>query len=144
MAKRYDHLYPRIVSLNNLYQAFQKAARGKRGQPEVADFEFDLEQNLFRLHAELKGQSYQPGGYRSFYIRGPKQRLISAAPFRDRVVHHALVSVIEPLFERTFSGHSYANRLGKGTHAALDRAQAYAFGYPYVLQGDIRYWSRQM
>jgi len=62
---------------------------------------------------------------------------VSAAPFRDRVVHHALCRIIEPLFERTFIGDSYANRVGKGTHAALDRAQALARRYPYVLQCDV-------
>ncbi len=81
--------------------------------------------------------SYKPGAYRSFYIRDPKRRLISAAPFRDRVVHHALCNVIGPLFERTFIGDSYANRVGKGTHAALDRCQSFAQRYRYVLQCDI-------
>ncbi len=103
----------------------------------VADFEFDLERNLFDLQAELLDGSYRPGAYRSFYIRDPKRRLISAAPFRDRVVHHALCNVIGPLFERTFIGDSYANRVGKGTHAALDRCQSFARRYRYVLQCDI-------
>ncbi len=66
---------------------------------------------------------WAPGAYYSFYIRDPKKRLVSAAPFRDRVVHHALCRVTEPLFERAFIGDSYANRKGKGTHAAVDRAQ---------------------
>ena len=82
--------------------------------------------------------TYQPGEYRSFFIYDPKRRLISAAPFRDRVVHHALCNVIEPIFERSFSSASFANRLGKGTHRALDRAQNLARRYPYLLQFDIR------
>jgi hypothetical protein len=86
---------------------------------------------------ELVAQTYRPGAYYSFYIRDPKRRLISAAPFRDRVVHHALCNVIEPLFERTFIGDSYANRVGKGTHRALDRAQELARRYQYVLQCDV-------
>lgn len=138
MAKSFSHLYPQVVSLENLIVAYQQAARGKRRQPVVAAFTFDLEANLCALQGELAAQSYRPGGYYSFYIRDPKRRLVSAAPFRDRIVHHALCRVIEPLFERTFIGDSYANRLGKGTHCALDRAQALAQQYPYVLQCDLR------
>ena len=138
MARRYYNFYPELTSLGNLYQAFRKAATGKRGQPGVAGFEFFLERNLFDLREALSSQTYLPGGYASFYIRDPKRRLISAAPFRDRVVHHALCNLIEPIFERTFIGDSYANRIGKGTHAALDRAQGYARRYPYVLQCDIK------
>ena len=76
--------------------------------------------------------------YDSFYIHEPKRRLISAAPFRDRVVHHALCNVIEPIFERSFIHDSYANRVGKGNHRALDRAQFYARRYRYVLPCDVR------
>lgn len=138
MVKRYADLYPQVVTFENLYLAYRKAARGKRGQAAVATFEFDLERNLFDLQAELEAQTYMPGAYTSFYIREAKRRLVSAAPFRDRVVHHALCNVIEPLFERTFIGDSYANRVGKGTHAALDRTQVFARRYPYVLQCDLR------
>jgi retron-type reverse transcriptase len=138
MARSYRDLYPQVIHLHNLELAYHKAARGKRGQADVAAFEVDLERNLLNLHAELAAQTYQPGAYYSFYIRDPKRRLISAAPFRDRVVHHALCNVIEPIFERTFLGDSYANRRGKGTHRALDRAQQYAQQYAYVLQCDVR------
>jgi RNA-directed DNA polymerase len=138
MVKRYGNLYRQIVTFENLFMAYRKAAKGKRGQPNVARFEFDLEANLLRLQAELQDRTYRPGAYYSFHIHDPKQRLISAAPFRDRVVHHALCSVIEPIFERTFIGDAYANRKGKGTHAALDRAQSFARRYAYVLQCDIR------
>ena len=137
MVKRYADLFPQITTFENLFTAYRKASKGKRGQPNVAVFEFDLERNLFDLQAELMDGSYRPGAYRSFYIRDPKRRLISAAPFRDRVVHHALCNVIDPIFERTFIGDSYANRVGKGTHAALDRCQALAQRYRYVLQCDI-------
>ena len=138
MPKRFYNLYPELTHFDNLYRAFRKASRGKRGQIAVATFEFNLEGELFRLQAELENQTYLPGGYHSFYIRDPKRRLISAAPFRDRVVHHALCNLIEPLFERTFIGDSYANRVGKGTHKALDRAQSWARHYPFVLGCDIR------
>jgi len=131
-------LYPQVYSFANLYQAFRQARRGKRDRPEVAAFEFDLEENLLQLRQELVTRTYQPGAYRSFYVRDSKRRLISAAPFRDRVVHHGLVNVIEPLFEPRFIGDSYANRVGKGTHRALDRCQQFARRYHYVLQCDVR------
>jgi retron-type reverse transcriptase len=136
--KTYTNLYPQLTSFANLHQAYRRARRGKRRSPAVAAFEFNLEGNLFALQDELMNGSYTPGAYHSFYIRDPKRRLVSAAPFRDRVVHHALCSVIEPLFERAFIGDSYANRVGKGTHKALDRAQSFARAYPYVLQCDLR------
>ena len=136
--RRYGDLYRQIVTFENIFTAYRKAAKGKRGLPNVARFEFDLEANLLRLQAELQAHTYRPGAYYSFHIRDPKRRLISAAPFRDRVVHHALCNVIEPVFEQTFIGDSYANRKGKGTHAALDRAQSFARRYVYVLQCDIR------
>jgi RNA-directed DNA polymerase len=131
-------VYPDLTSWNNLLLAYHKAGRGKRGHPCVAAFEHHLEDNLLALQDELRSFTYRPGPYASFYIHEPKRRLISAAPFRDRVVHHALCSLIEPLFERSFIFDSYANRVGKGTHRALDRAQGFARRYPYVLQCDIR------
>ncbi|HEY4691153.1 MAG TPA: reverse transcriptase domain-containing protein [Anaerolineae bacterium] len=137
MAKAYSDLYPSLVSFENLYRAYRNAARGKRGQPDVAAFEYNLEANLFRLQNELESRSYRHGAYTSFHIRDPKRRLISAAPFRDRVVHHALCNIVEPIFERTFIGDSYANRLGKGTHRALDRCQRFARRYRHVLQCDV-------
>jgi retron-type reverse transcriptase len=88
--KTHKHLYPRITEFENLHLAFKGAARGKRSRPDVAAFEFNLERNLFDLQAELQAQTYRPGPYHNFQIYDPKQRLISAAPFRDRVVHHAL------------------------------------------------------
>jgi retron-type reverse transcriptase len=136
--KTYKHLYQEIISFTNLYLAYRGAARGKRGHPDVAAFDFNLEADLLQLQRELWVQTYRPGPYRSFRIHDPKSRLISAAPFRDRVVHHALVRVIEPIFERGFIPDSYANRVGKGTHRALDRCQAFARRYRYVLQCDVR------
>ncbi len=135
--RTYRDLYPQITSFANLYAAYRKARRGKRDRREVAAFEFDLESNLFDLQRELEEESYQPGAYRNFFVRERKLRLISAAPFRDRVVHHALCRVLEPIWERRFVYDSYACRPGKGTHAALDRCQQYARRYRYVLQCDV-------
>jgi retron-type reverse transcriptase len=130
--------YARVYEWDNLYLAWRKAARGKRGRVAAARFEYHLEDNLVTLQAELAAQTYRPGPYASFHIHEPKKRLISAAPFRDRVVHHALCNVIEPAFERSFSTDSYANRIGKGTHRALDRCQEFARRYRYVLPCDVR------
>src|SRR5512139_570985 len=99
-------------------------------------FHFHLERELWRLHDELARHTYRPGPVRPSTIYEPKRRLISAAPFRDRVVHHALCNVIEGRFERSFIYDSYANRVGKGTHRALDRAQQFARRYPYVVPCD--------
>lgn len=131
-------MYHELTSWPNLLLAYHKAAKGKRGQANVAAFEYALEDNLFRLQAELRHKSYQPGGYVNFHIHEPKTRLISAAPFRDRVVHHALCNLIEPIFERSFIFDSYANRVAKGTHRALDRCQQFTRRYRYVLACDVR------
>jgi len=130
--------YPQVYDFSNLYTAFRKARRGKRSRPEVAAFEYNLEAELLSLRDELSAFTYHPGPYRSFIVRESKRRLVSAAPFRDRVAHHALVGIIEPIFERRFIADSYANRVGRGTHRALDRCQAFARSYPYVLQCDVR------
>ena len=127
-----------IALWDNLLLAFRKASKGKRGRPEVAAFEYRLEDHLVELGSELRERRYRPGSYASFYIHDPKRRLISAAPFRDRVVHHALCNLIEPTFERGFVADSYANRIGKGTHRALNQAQHYARRFGYVLQADVR------
>ena len=127
-----------IYDFDNLLLAYRKASKGKRGHADVAEFEYRLEDHLLQLQRELIDQSYQPGGYHSFYIHDPKKRLISAAPFRDRVVHHALCNIIEPVFERSFIFDSYANRIGKGTHKAIDRAQQFARRFNYVLTCDVK------
>ena len=130
-------MYERICSWDNLLLAYQRAATGKRGRSAAAAFEFRLEQNLLALQAQLAAKTYRPGGYTSFYIHEPKRRLISAAPFRDRVVHHALCNLVEPRFERGFVANSFANRVGKGTHRALDCCQRLARRHAYVLQCDV-------
>ncbi len=131
-------LYNHLCRFDNLLLAWKKAGRGKRSNPAVAAFEFGLEENLLTLQEELEAKTYRPGAYHSFYIHDPKRRLISAAPFRDRVVHHALCNLIEPLFERSFVFDSYANRVGKGNHRALDRAQLFARRHRFVLPLDLQ------
>ena len=136
--KTVKHLWEYVFSFENMLLAAKKAQKGKRFQPDVANFHFRLEENLLALQEELRTQTYKPGSYRAFYICDPKKRLISAAPYRDRVVHHALCNIIEPIFERGFIGDSYANRKCKGTHAAIERYQHFARRYRYVLKCDIR------
>jgi retron-type reverse transcriptase len=136
--KTYKHLYPQVNDFENLYLAYRKARKGKRGKAYVARFERSYEERLFRLQQELRIKTYQPGVYTSFYVHEPKKRLISAAPFRDQVVHHVLCRVIEPIWESRFIDTSYANRIGKDTHCALDKTTEYARRYRCFLQCDVR------
>jgi RNA-directed DNA polymerase len=129
--------YRHLCSWENLVLAWRKAARGKRGTASVARFEYRAEEHLAELQRELLAGRYRPGGYVHFRIKDPKRRKISAARFRDRVVHHALCNLIEPRFERLFVPDSYANRAGKGTHQAIDRLQGLARRHRYVLRADI-------
>ncbi len=126
-----------MVDWSNLLLAYRKAARHKRGKASTAGFEHQLADHLLQVQAELTEFTYEPGAYVHFTIHDPKHRTISAAPFRDRVVHHALCNIIEPLFEAQFIPHSYANRVGKGTHAAIDYLQTLAGCHRYVLRIDI-------
>ncbi len=130
--------YENLCKWSNIWTAWKKAAKGKRGKGAAAEFEYKLEDNLLLLQSELLEKNYQPGEYSSFYIHEPKRRLISAAPFRDRVVHHALCRIIEPLFERSFIYDSYANRRKKGTHKALNQAGKFSGKYKYFLQCDVQ------
>lgn len=136
--KRIGNLWPQIIDFGNLYQAAQRAQKGKRYCPNVLRFNDRLGDELLELQHELKTQTYEPGDYRTFKIYEPKPRLISAAPYRDRVVHHALCQIIGPVFERTFISDSYANRVGYGTHRALQRFKHFYHQNAYILQCDIR------
>jgi len=130
-------MYASIIDWDNLWLAYRVAARGKRGAAAVARFEIQAADHLVELQAELRAKTYRPGPYTHFTIHEPKRRKISAAPFRDRVAHHALCNVIEPLFEARFIADSYANRVGKGTHRAVDRLQHFARRHRYVLRMDV-------
>ena len=136
--KRYGNLWPQVVNFENLLLASRLAQRGKRYRPNVLDFNYHLDRELLQLQRALTEKSYRPGKYRTFSIFDPKPRMISAAPYRDRVVHHALCAVIMPLLERTLIADTYANRSGYGTHQALQRFIHFARTSRYVLQCDIR------
>lgn len=143
MAKTYNNLYPAIYSFESLHAAYLRARRGKRTRAEVQRFELDLEGNLIQLQNELIWGTYKTGKYRQFIVREPKERIVAALPFRDRVVQHALVDVIDPIWERRFIAESYACRVSRGTHKGADRAQVILrkvkreHGKVFVLKADI-------
>jgi RNA-directed DNA polymerase len=135
---RYGNLWPEIIEFGNLLLAAQKAQKGKRYRDNVLEFNYNREVELQKLQEELTDRTYCPGNYRTFQISDPKVRLISAAPYRDRVVHHALCNIIQPLIECSFIADTYANRQGYGTHRALRRFTAFARSSQYILQCDIK------
>jgi retron-type reverse transcriptase len=136
--KRHGNLWPQVIDFENLLAAARQAQQGKRYRINVLAFNSNLEEELLTIQQELREQRYAPGTYRTFEIREPKRRLISAAPYRDRVVHHALCNVIMPIFDRTLIPDTYANRVGYGTHRALHRFTRFARSSRYILQCDIR------
>jgi retron-type reverse transcriptase len=136
--KRYGNLWSDIIHYSNLLTAAKNAQRGKRYQQNVLQFNYTLEDQLHRLQTELQTQTYQPGAYHTFEILEPKPRMISAAPYRDRIVHHALCNIITPIFDRTFIPTTYANRVGYGSHRALKQFTQYTRTSHYILLCDIR------
>ena len=130
-------MFDAIASFSALHAASLRAARGKRSKPGVAAFLANLEPEVLRLERELASGRYRPGRYRTIEIFDPKHRIVSAAPFRDRVVHHAFCAVCEPVFERGFVHDSYANRRGKGTHRAIARYETFRDRFRHVLRCDI-------
>lgn len=137
----YSGLWESIISIDNLYEAYAEARKGKRYTVQATMFSENLEENMITLYNELSWLAWRPEPMRQFIVREPKPRQISAPTFRDRVVHHALVRIIEPLFERKFIDHSYACRKGRGTHAAVHHVQSEirkTTGKAYVLKGDIK------
>lgn len=135
--KRCGNLYPLVWSFDNLLLAARKAQKGKRFKSGCRNFNLDLENNLLRLQNELREKKYCPGSYNRFKVYEPKERIISAAPYRDRVVHHALINVLEPIFDPGMIYDSYANRMGKGTHKAVERFTQFSRKQRYVLKMDI-------
>lgn len=130
--------FSEFVDWDNLISSWQLASRGKRGSPAVAAFEHKAGENLLQLQRALTDGTWQPGDFSHFWIKEPKRRLISAAPFVDRVVHHALVRVLEPRFETRFLPCSFANRVGYGSHRAVAVCQSLAVRYRYALRLDIQ------
>lgn len=142
--KTYNNIWEEIVSFENLLLAYRKAAKQKYYRSSVLRFTENLEENLIQLQNELIWKEYRPSPARHFYVYEPKKRPITAPAFRDRVVQHALCSVIEPLIDRRFIFDSYACRIGKGNHAAVKRLQMLEqkaitqYGQFYCFNGDIK------
>lgn len=136
--KSYKHLFLQVCALENVMAAARSAMQGKMSGHAAARFHARWESHAVRLQEELSNDTWRPGPYTYFDIHEPKLRRVAAAPFRDRVVHHALVRVLEPIFEKKFLEDSYACRKGKGTHAGVRRCAEYARRFPVVLKCDLR------
>lgn len=137
MPKRHDNLYEGIASFKALTAAACRAARGKRSKPGAATFVSNFEGEALALSRKLFEGSYRPGRYFAFEVTEPKKRIVSAAPFRDRVVHHALCNVVCPIFEAGFIDNTFANRRFKGTHRAIEVYERYRDRHSHVLRCDI-------
>jgi len=119
--KTYKNLYSKLCSEENIYLAYKKARKGKSKKSSVIEFEKDLTENLKILRTELLNLTYKPQPLVRFIIRDPKTRTIHASAFRDRIIHHAVINVVHPIFEKRFIHDSYASRKNKGTHSAVER-----------------------
>lgn len=137
--KMQDNLYEKIYDIDNLYLASKKALKGKKSTSSAARFWMDEEKEILKIQKLLKDEKYPFGYYTEFdiYDKGILRK-ISAAPFKDRVVHHAIMNIIEPIFDKTFIYDTYANRKGKGVSSALYRIKKYAKKYKYYLKIDIQ------
>ena len=143
--------FEKIISLKNLIIAYKKAKKGKAKKFYVKTFEENFAYNLKILHDELKAQTYKPKPLKTFILRDPKTRKISKSDFRDRIVHHALCNIIEPLFDKTFIYDSCANRKGKGSLFAIKRFKKYNrritknfTSYGYCLKSDIKHYFQEV
>lgn len=136
--KSHGDLFDTITSLPNLERSMYRAARGKTNRVPVINFLDKADIELSCLRDELLRGDYVPRPYIRFRIRDPKPRTICCADFRDRIVHHAVCDVIGPVVECRFIDHSYASRVGKGSHRAVLQAQRYARKFRYFCKMDIR------
>jgi len=136
--RRAGNLYAAIAEHDNLLRAFHSARRGKQDRSAVQSFARSLDAEIEALRQELLAENVRLRGYRFFLVHDPKPRRIAAPAFRDRVLHHAILQVIEPELERVAIHDSYACRKGKGLHKAIARAQQYSRRHPYFLQLDVR------
>lgn len=136
--KRPGYLIERIAEMDNLELAYYKARKGKSDKSSVLDFGKNLRENLRALQGQILSGEVEAGGYHYFTIYDPKKRQICAAPFAQRVLHHALMNVCHPFFEKAQISDSFASRIGKGTYAALERAAAINRRCPWFLKLDVR------
>ena len=136
--RRIGNLFEDICSRENFSIAWNKAIRGKQAKPETQEWYRDLPQKLEGLRASVAEGAFPFGAYDFFTIQDPKERIISAALFPERIVQHALMNVLDPLFERYQISDSYACRKGKGTQAAVLRAFGFTRRYRYFLKMDLK------
>lgn len=136
--KRIGYLIEEIADLDNLMLAYYKAAKGKAATAPVLLYREHLAENLQRLRTQILSGTVDVGKYHYFKIFDPKERMICAAAFDERVLHHALMNVCHPYFERQLTGDTYATRVGKGTYKALEKAERGVNRYHYVAKLDIR------
>ena len=115
--------YSKLISIENLFQAWEEFKKGKRKKRDVQVFERHLEDNLFDLRQKLVTKTYHHGSYHQFYVNDPKRRHIHKAQVTDRVVHHLLYKYLYNLFDKTFLYDSYSCRIGKGTYKAVKRLE---------------------
>ncbi|MBS3078880.1 hypothetical protein J4218_02050 [Candidatus Pacearchaeota archaeon] len=125
MTRTYNNLYSKIYDIDNLMRAWRKARKGKTKKHYVIEFEKDTIGNLFQLQKELIDYTYIPKPLVNFILRDPKTRKISKSAFRDRIIHHAIIRVIESLFDKSFIYDSCANRKGKGNLFAIKRFESF-------------------
>lgn len=139
MGIKIDKVFNHVTSSANLYQAAHKTLlKGLRFKANGAAWKWQLEYHLIKLQHELKSGTYVHGKYQSFTIYDPKERNILAAQIKDRVVHHALNNIIEPVVDRKFIYHSYACRIGKGQHLAMRHAKAMLQANTYFIHLDVK------
>lgn len=142
--KIYKNLFEKIVSIENIFEAWNEFKADKRNRFDVQVFELRLEDNLFQLHYDLADKKYKHGQYIAFYVRDPKLRKIHRAEIRDRVLHRAIFRVLNPIFEKTFIADSYSSRIDKGTHKGIRRFAVFArkiyqtHNRCFVLKCDIK------
>jgi len=136
--KRVGNLMPDIADLSNLYNAYYKAVKSKRHKADALEYTKNLDLNLSLLSNQFLTGNIETGNYHYFKIFDPKERLICAAGFSERVMHHAIMNICHPLFEKHLIYHSYATRKGKGTYASLDIAKQAVKKYKWVAKLDIR------
>ena len=147
----HKNIYAKIYNLSNLLLAWRKARKGKTKKAYVIDFEKDTLGNLILLHEELKNETYLPKPLKTFILRDPKTRKISKSEFRDRIVHHAIINILEPIFDKTFIYDSCANRKDKGNLFALRRFEKYQrkvtnnlTSEGYCLKADIKHYFQEV
>lgn len=136
--KRKGYLMEQIADMSNLELAYHKAQKGKGDKAQVYQFGKNLRKNLRVLQAQIRSGEVEIGGYHYFTVYDPKKRQICAAPFAQRVLHHALMNVCHSFFEKAQAADSYASRIGKGTYAALERAKDFNRRFPWFLKLDVR------